>query len=71
LTDLAVVHYDEAAPNHPQDGRLILPGRRILTLVGGLGEWNEGIDPQTALPVHLSGRVLLDLELIWGFRVLG
>ena len=72
LTNLAVVHYDEAAPNHP--GRwqvsLALPGVN-LPMVGRLGDWNEGIGREDALLPRLSGVELLDCELVRALWLLG
>ena len=65
LTDLAVVHYDEAAPNHP--GRwqvsLALPGVK-LPWSAGWETVNEGIGREDALLPRLSGLELLDCELV-------
>ena len=64
LTDLAMVHYDEADPNHR--GRwqvsLALPGVK-LPMVGRLGDLNEGIGRKDALLAGLSGLELLACEL--------
>ncbi|MGZ3392105.1 MAG: hypothetical protein ACXVCF_21270, partial [Isosphaeraceae bacterium] len=76
LTNLAVVHYDEAAPNHP--GRwqvsLALPGVK-LPMIGRLGDrlgdWNEGIGREDALLPRLSGLELLDCELVRALWLLG
>ena len=72
LTDLAVVHYDEAAPNHPGRGQvsLALPGVK-LPMAGRLGDWNEGIGREDALLARLSGLELLDCELVRALWLLG
>jgi hypothetical protein len=72
LTDLAVVHYDEAKPNHPgrwQVSFALLVVR--LTMVGRLGDWNEEIGREDVLLARPLGLELLDCELMRALWLFG
>jgi len=72
LTELAVVHYDEAGLIHPGRWQVILafPGVR-LTTIGRLGDGNEGIGSKDLLLAGLPGLELLDCELVRAYWLFG